>query len=272
MEKSNQNMKIKPFKSLLAFLLLFSLVSCVPTKKLTYLQESEESKPEYKLSREPYRVQPNDILSITIRSYDSQTSQLYNVSNIEQIAPYQAGDIIFYLQGYSIDLNGDIVIPIIGKLNVNNKTTNEIQKMVEEKLMDYFEEDAINVNVQLAGIRYSVVGEITAPGKYVIYQNQANIFEALALAGDITIVGNRQEVMVIRQHPDGVETFELDLTDSEVINSEKFFIQPNDVINIKPLPQKSFGIGTTGFQTFSQLLSVVASTITLIIAINSLNN
>lgn len=252
--------------------ILFIFPSCVPTKKLTYLQEGNADL-EYSLKRSQYLVQPNDILSITIRTYDLETSQLFNISQVGNgsAGALNAGDILFYLQGYSVDLAGNIRVPIIGEVYVNGLTIDGVQELIEKELNNYFDKEAINVTVQLAGIRFSIVGEVNRPGKYVIYQNQVNIFEALAQAGDITIVGNRQEVMVVRQSPDGVQTFTLDLTDSQVINDPRYFIQPNDVINIKPLPQKSFGIGTTGFQTFSQLLSVVASTITLIIAINSLN-
>mgnify|MGYP003136272802 CR=1 FL=1 len=262
-------------KSFLRFItlsiLLYSFSACVPTERLTYLQEPTEQKNQYQLQRSAYKVQPNDILSITIRTYDLETSQLFNISNVNQNNGLQAGDILFYLQGYSIDLNGNIRIPIIGKLNVLNKSVEEIQNIVERELANYFTEEAINVTVQIAGIRFSVVGEVNLPGKYVVYQNQLNIFEALATAGDITTVGDRKEVMIVRQLPDRVETIQLDLTKGDVINSPHYFIHPNDVINIKPLPQKSLGIGTTGFQTFSQILSIVASTITLIIAINSLN-
>ncbi|WP_421754392.1 polysaccharide biosynthesis/export family protein [Croceimicrobium sp.] len=272
MTRTKSKMWSRFFKATLYSLLLIGAIGCVPTKRLTYLQEEEGSSKEYKLERNAYRVQPNDILSITIRTYDAETSQLFNIANMSQPNALQAGDILFYLQGYSIDLNGEISIPIVGKLQVLDLSIEEIQNLVETELQKYFTEESINVTVQLAGIRFSIVGEVARPGKYVVYQNQVNIFEALASAGDITIVGDRKEVMVVRQSPEGVKTFVLDLTDANVINDSRYFIQPNDVINVKPLPQKSFGIGTTGFQTFSQLLSVLASTITLIIAINSINN
>jgi polysaccharide export outer membrane protein len=245
------------------------IVSCVPIKRLTYLQEGE-AKAEYKLQRSSYLLQPNDILSITIRSYDSETSQYFNISNTNSQG-LQAGDIIFYLQGYSVDLEGMINLPILGQVAVAGRTIAEIQILVETALRPYFTEEAVSVTVQLAGVRYAVIGEVNIPGKYVIYQNQVNIFEALANAGDISIVGDRKEVMIVRQMPEKVETFYLDLTDSRVINDPHYFIQPNDIINVQPLRQKSLGIGTTGFQTFSQLFSLLASTITLIIAINSLN-
>lgn len=257
-------------------LLLFALsffASCVPKKRLTYLQENQEAKAEYKLQRSSYKVQPNDILSITVRSFDTQTSQMFNIASAGNGNLLNAGDVLFYLQGYSIGLNGKITMPVLGELTVVDLTIEEIQAQVELELRKYFTEEALNVSVQLAGIRFSIVGEVNRPGKYVIYQNQVNIFEALAQAGDISIVGDRKNVMIVRQQPQGeVETYYLDLTNSNVINKSGYFIQPNDVINIQPLPQKSYGIGTTGFQTFSQLLSVIASTITLIIAINSLSN
>ncbi len=261
------------FKKLLVWIFILGFFSaCVPTERLTYLQEGETASADYELIRTDYKVQPNDILSISIRSYDPETDQLFNVSNVNQQNGLQAGDILFYLQGYSIDLEGNIVLPVLGSVNVRNKTISEIDSLLESRLNQYFVEEAIFVTVQLAGMRFSVVGEVANPGKYVIYQNQANIFEALATAGDITIVGDRKQVMIVRQTESGASTHYLDLTDSKVIDSPYFFVQPNDIINVRPLPQKSLGIGTTGFQTFTQLFSVLASTITLIIAINSLNN
>lgn len=250
---------------------IFFLGSCVPTKRLTYLQELEGHNQDYQLKRSAYQVQVNDILNISIRSFDPETSQYFNLASTTQNNALQAGDILFYLQGYSVDIEGNIQIPILGSLSVVSKTITEVQGMVEEGLKAYFSEEAVTVTVQLAGIRYTVVGEVNQPGKYVIYQNQVNIFEALALAGDISMVGDRKQVMIVRQMPDKTETFYLDLTNAQVINDLHYFVQPNDIINVQPLKQKSLGIGTTGFQTFSQLFSLLASTITLIIAINSLN-
>lgn len=264
---------------LLIFLVLLGVLSsCVSRKRLTYLQLAENQKVDslqggvvqksdtniYKLQRNKYQVQPNDILSITVRTYDERAAQMFNLQNQNQGGAMQGGDITFYLQGYSVDLDGYIDMPVLGRIKVLGKNTSEIKVLVQSKLNQYFKEDAAYVTVQLAGVRYSIVGDIAAPGRYVIFQNQVNIFEALAQAGDISIVGDRREVMILRQTPEGVITYELDLTNREIINDPRYFIQPNDVINVKPLPQKSFGIGTTGFQTFSQLLTVVSSTVALV--------
>jgi polysaccharide export outer membrane protein len=258
----------KPIAMLLS---LFLISSCVPTKRLTYLQEPTGNEINtYKLQRSAYPIQVNDILNITVRSFDSETSQYFNIANASQnMGP--AGDVFFYLQGYSVNLSGTIDIPMLGTISVINKTTDEVQSLVEQGLKAYFKEEAVSVTVQLAGIKFAVLGEVNHPGKYTIYQNQVNIFEALAVAGDISMVGDRKRVMIVRQLPEKTVTFYLDLTNADVINDPRFFIQPNDLINVQPLRQKSLGIGTTGFQTFSQLFSLLASTITLIIAINSLN-
>lgn len=260
---------------LLLFLLGLLTYSCVSPEQLTYLQVEEESKSDsvfYALKRSKYDLQPNDILSITVRSFDAETSELFNTTSTSANLNAAAGDLLFYLNGYTVDFEGNIEMPVIGQLNVAGKNVDEIKVLVQAELNNYFQENTVFVNVQLAGVRYSVVGDVKAPGKYVIYQNQVNIFEALAQAGDITLVGDRKQIQIVRQLEDGVITIDLDLTDSQVLSDPYFFIQPNDIINVRPLRVKSLGIGTTGFQTIASVLAVLASTATLIIAIESISN
>lgn len=258
-------------KALILLLLAVVAVSCVSKKRLTYLQQSEENTDTtyYELHRSKYRVQPNDILNVNVRSFDSETSKLFNSSQ-DRVTNVNAGDLVFYLTGYTVDLNGDIEMPIIGKIKVIGNNTEEIKALVEAELQNYFKDNAVYVTVQLAGVRYSVIGDAARPGKYVIYQNQVNIFEALALAGDITMVGDRRDVEIVRQKGTGVEILRLNLTDIEVLTNPDFFIQPNDIINVKPLGVKSLGIGTTGFQSFASVIAVLASTATLIFTLSRL--
>ena len=260
---------------LLLILLGILTFSCVSPDQLTYLQIEEETQSDslfYSLQRSKYDVQPNDILSITIRSFDEATSALFNTTSATQTLNAAAGDLLFYLNGYTVDFEGNIDMPVIGSLNVAGKNVDEIKLLVQAELNNYFMESSVFVNVQLAGVRYSVIGDVSRPGKYVIYQNQVNIFEALALAGDITMVGDRKQIQIVRQEGDGVIVIDLDLTDGSVLSDPYFFIQPNDIINVKPLKVKSLGIGTTGFQTIASVLAVLASTATLIIAIESISN
>lgn len=254
----------------LVFTSFFS--SCISTKKLTYLQDSDEpleldSLGYQKLRRTYYRIQENDLLSIQIRPIDKQTAEYFNFSQNTQnqnIGNGAQSNANIYFNGYSVDKEGYIHMPVFGRLFVAGLTIAELDNLIQNKLKEYFSEDKVFVKVQLAGIRFSVIGEANN-GQYILYQNEANVFEAMAVAGGIHMVGNRYEVQIIRQFPEGVKYFEVDLTHKSVVSDPRYFIQPNDIINIKPLKQKSWGIGETGFQTYAALLTVVTSTLTLVL-------
>ena len=246
--------------------------SCVNKKKLTYLQsEGDLSALQFEIVRSDYRLQINDVVNIDIRTLNPEAETIFNPPT-QQMSNLNAGDIIFYLQGYSVDNQGIIVLPVIGKIKVEGMTIRQLKELIDSKLSQYFQDNSAFARVQLAGIRFSVVGDVSRPGKYVIYQNQATIFDALAVAGDITIVGDRREVQIIRQFPEGTKLFEIDLTDANVIKDPRFLIQPNDIVNIKPLNVKSWGIGTTGWQTLTLGLSAVASALTIIFTLNNLSS
>ena len=150
-----------------------------------------------------------------------------------------------YFSGYTIDDHGNIRIPVLGELNVLGYTIDEIRETVEKKLLeDYFKTEArLFVTVKLAGLRYTINGEIGSTGTKVLYQDKATIMEAIANSGDITITGDRKQVQLIRKYPHGYETYTIDLTKASAMESPYFYIQPNDYIYIKPLRQKSWGTG-----------------------------
>jgi len=110
----------------------------------------------------------------------------------------------------------------------------------------------------MAGFRYTINGEVQLPGTKTLYQEKVTILEAIANSGDITMTGNRKEVMVIRQLPQGVEMHTIDLTDSKALQSNYYNLQPNDYIYVKPLSQKSWGTGKTGLESLSFVLTVLS--------------
>jgi len=252
-------------------IVLAASVSCIPLSKLTYLERDESDSDSLAVTtqRVDYRLQQNDIVNIKVTTLNPETQSLFNKE--ENYGNLNAGDVIFYLQGYSVDLDGNIDLPVVGSLNVLGKTVSELKSEIQLRMNDYFSKDAVNVSVQLAGLRFTAIGEVSRPGKYVIYQNQATIIDALAMAGDITMVGNRTEVQIVRQTNGGVQFFSIDLTDHKAVQSPEFFIQPNDVINVYPLRAKSWGIGTTGFATFASVITVLASTATLIYTLSRID-
>lgn len=261
-------MKVTPIYYIITLLLLCS--SCIPNKDLVYLQNNEKETKPIEVNEsvsKPYRVQTDDILSITIKALDQKLVEMFNTSTTGQSQTNSSSQSL-YFTGYTVDDHGNIRIPVLGELNVLGYTIDEIRETIEKKLLsDYFKTEArLFVTVRIAGLRYTINGEISVPGTNILYQDKATIMEAIANSGDITLTGNRKQVQLIRKYPHGYETYSIDLTKASAMESPYFYIQPNDYIYIKPLRQKSWGTGTTGVQTITTIitaLSLVATTILL---------
>ena len=258
---------IYPF---LFFIIAVSTISCVSTKQLTYLQEDTSDSDTLvvmKKRQEPYRLQINDLLSIRVKALDQETVGIFNP--ISDASLNATGEEKLYNDGFVIDDHGNIRIPSLGEVNVLGYTVNEVREMLEARLLkDYFKEEAnVFVTVKLAGIRYIINGEIGSPGSKIIYRDQVSIMEAIATSGDITITGDRKDVVIIRQYPAGQKVHHIDLTKLEAMNSPYYFVKPNDLILINPLPQKSWGTGTTGIQSFTTLMTIVGAISTTLLLI-----
>ncbi len=247
-------------------------VSCVPNKDLIYLQgEPITKKNVYKLNNEPYRLQVDDVLSIDVKAKDDKYVELFKKSTFVNQSNntnggFESGSI--NQSGYRVDRHGNIRLPVIGELNVLGFTTKEVRLRLEEELLKYLtDKESFFVTVNLSGIKYTVIGEIVDPGPKVIYQNRVSILDAISNSGDITITGNKKKVEVWRSTINGRKKYVLDLTKATTFDSEVFYIQPNDYINVLPLKQKSWGTGTTGLQSLTTLVSIftlVTSTILLV--------
>ncbi|WP_282787943.1 polysaccharide biosynthesis/export family protein [Flavobacterium croceum] len=247
-------------QKILFLLLLFScLQSCVSTKDLEYLQDKNQVSNEVvtPYNIKPYRLQSHDIISISVRALDPKLVAIFNTDNSEQNT---ASEQSLYMKGYTVDDHGNIRMPILGEVNVLGYTTEEVRTKVEELLLkDHFKNSAgLFVTVKLGGFRYTVNGEVGNPGTKVLYQDKVSVLEAIANSGDITMVGNRKEVKIIRQFPSKVETFSIDLTNSNAIHSPVFYLQPNDYIYVKPLKQKSWGTGKTGIESLGTIITILS--------------
>lgn len=260
------------------YLLVFLLVlvcfsSCISTKQLTYLQEQEngvDSIVSIRKLQEPYRLQINDLLSIRVKALDQETVGIFNPISDSNLNA--TGEERLYNDGFVVDVHGEIRIPSLGNVQVLGYTVEEVREEIEKRLLaDYFKEEAnIFVTVKLAGIRYTINGEINSPGSNVIYRDELSIMEAIANSGDISITGDRTNVVIIRQYPLGQKVHHIDLTSIDAMNSPYYYVQPNDLILINPLPQKSIGTGVTGLQSFTTVLSIVTALTTTILLFISL--
>ena len=260
------------------FIIILSCVvvsSCIPHKDTVYLQNKDNSNTDSlqnNLSemQKPYRIQIGDILNIRIKVLDQKDAQIFNPTGEENLNASSAERA--YFDGFSVDLHGDIRIPELGEISVLGYTADEIRLLIEKKLLDeQFKKTAnIFVTVKLAGLRFVANGEVGNPGTKTMFQDRVNIFEALANSGEIAQTGNRKEVMIVRQYPQGQKIYNLDLTDINVMKSPYYYIQNNDMIYVKPLKQKSWGTGLTGSQTITTLITIVGIVTTSFLLIDRL--
>jgi len=245
--------------------------SCVPQKDILYLQNKDNASDTTHIISEvqkPYRVQINDILNIQVKALNQDLVKMFNPAgdaNLNAASAERA-----YFDGFTVDLHGEIRIPTLGKVNVLGYTTEEIEKILEKKLLEVeFKETAnIFVTVKLTGLRFTANGEVGSPGTVTLYQERVNIFEAIANVGEIPITGNKKDVMIIRQYPQGHQIHHIDLTDIKVMQSPFYYIQPNDIIYVQPIKQKTWGTGTTGVQSLTTIVSVLSLVTTTILLIS----
>lgn len=255
------------FGLLLSISVLFS--SCISTRDLVYLQNKNETNVETSISAvmsKPYRLQSNDVLSISIKANDPKLVEIFSTTNGGESGKSEAS---LYFSGFTVDDHGNIRMPVLGELNVIGYTLDEVRQRIEKQLLaEYFKKEAnIFVIVKLAGFRYTINGEIGSTGTKTLFQEQVNIMEAIANAGDITLLGNRKAVTIIRKTPTGNEMHDIDLTDRNVVNSPYYYLQPNDYIYVKPLKQKTWGTGKTGIESLGTILTLIslATTVFLIL-------
>ena len=228
------------------FILLINLVfiflnSCTSQKKLDYLQNIENVALETSIKNAKSTIQPNDQLVILVTAKDMDVVKPFNQNfSSGQILQYSTASNNMPTQNqtstpgptYVVDSNGNIEFPVIGKINTENKTTEELRDILKKEISKY----VVNPQVSVKNTNYkiTVLGEVNRPGTYNIPEAQTTVLEVLGLAGDLTIYGNREGILVLR-NIDGTMTKErLDLTKADFINSPYFYLKQNDVIIVSP--------------------------------------
>lgn len=242
----------------------FALASCVTARKVNYMQEPDRYIPSYTdtLSFEDYQLRVGDRLYVYVYSLDEKITQLYNAGvrrggqYRQQINNTNGGTIDLYT--YLVDENGEIDFPTIGKVAVKGLTTREVKHKLEDELGTLLKElpgfSTISVEVNIVNRTFSIIG--AQSGRYMITKEKMTIFEALAMAGDLGEFNSRKEVKLIREK-DGVTTIKtFDVRSKDIVNSEYYYVEANDIIYIRKIPGYSFGINSA-----STVLGVCASTL-----------
>ncbi len=252
-------------KTVYLLIILFLFNACVPYKDIVYLQGEIENG---KTSSEDYKIQKNDILYIDIKSSNPEIQKFFNTNKVGNTQTNKGN---LYLSGYFVDRNGEIELPVIGKLKVENLNFEQVKTLIKEKMLhsQFSSLNDIFIIVKLAGVPYSVVGEVNHPQNGILYKTNPNIFDVIANAGDIKLTGDQTDIVIVRDLDGKKVMGKLDLTDSNVLYSDYYRIRPNDLIYIKPRKQKTLGTGTTLTQTISTTITAL-SLITSIIILTKL--
>lgn len=252
-------------KFLLGVLLL--LTSCTSYQKIPYLQDFETvNATEEVTAMYDAHIRPKDLLTITVNTTDPEAAAPFNLtvqsaanSNLTQWVTQQAA-----LQQYLVDNQGNIDFPVLGELHLGGLSMNEAESMIREKLQPFLKETPI-VTVRMVNYKISVLGEVAKPGTFIINNEKVNVLEALAMAGDMTIWGLRDNVKLVREEENGKRNIVvLDLNRADIVKSPYYHLQQNDILYVSPNKTKAKNSDT------GQSTSLWVSATSILVSIASL--
>ncbi len=246
---------ISKFSNIVVLILVVQFSSCITAHKINYLQQPNAAIPAYKdtFSFNDYKLKKGDRVFIKIYSWDEKTNALLNgSSNIEQLAMSgsSSGNELYT---YLIQPSGKVNLPMIGEVYLEGQTVREAKETLEKLIRPVFE--ISSVDVRITGRFFSVIGG-GATGRYPLNKEKINIFEALAMAGDIDTYGDRSKIRIIRETNRGTQVKFFDVRSVDIIHSEFYYVEPNDVIYIQDMNEQFFSV-----TSFASLLSTVFATL-----------
>ncbi len=254
-------------RNLLFLLLITVSASCVNYQKLIYMKEPTTTGSHGTYQTQDYRIRPYDILSVQVNSLEQNTSpyinEEFNQGGGGGRMSGQMNNAVFYVNGYVVNKDGMIQLPLIGEIKVGGMTTQQIKKLVDERLAEYLK--FTSVSVKLVNFRVTVLGEVKTPGVQYIYEEKFTLFQALSQASDLTEFGNRNRVKLIREFEGGTKTVYLNLEDPDILTSEYYFLMPNDIIYIEPIQAKAFAVNSRALTLSISAISVILVIINIIL-------
>ena len=257
MKKFILSKKVTP---LLFVLLLFS---CASRKDLVYYQNIDTIIPQETSNSYEVKLQPDDLLLIIVSAEDPEIAAPFNLRSISIEESGARQNVVAGQQSnqlYLVDALGSIDFPILGKLKVGGLTRTEVLKTLQAKIGAYIKKPIINLRIM--NFKVSVQGEVTSPGTYNVISERLTLIEALTMAHDLTIYGERKNILIIREI-NGVKSYSrVDITQSDFINSPFYYLAQNDVVYIEPNKNKING-AAVGSNT-GVIISISSLLITLI--------
>lgn len=264
---------MRSYTLLFPFLVVITMLTgCLSYKDIVNFQDGHDLNEEkFEQIRNAYtiQIQPGDILQITVHSSNQIEAQRFNIMTVQEVTQairIGAGNNLSEPLGYIVDREGYIDMPVIGKVDVLNRSIEEAKELIEDKIADtgYLRDQ--NIQIRFLSFRITVSGEVNYPGSYIIQSQRINILEALGLAGDVTIFSNRDNILIIREK-NGIRSFgRLNIKSKDIFDSPYFYLQPNDVIYVEPHRAKVMAAPDPA----SRYMSIVTGTLTIITLILAL--
>jgi len=238
-------------------LLIFTFSSCITNRDLEYIRSNKEIK-NAKANKQDYRLQQGDLISVQISTTTQQQHDFFNKENTSNSQLMIQNP---YLYGYIINEEGNLDLPSFGKVKAAGFTLRELENVIKNIAVSYFESPVIKLNI--INFEITILGEVNNPGTFKIVDPAVNILYALSLSGDMTQFGNRRKVKVIRNENELNRVFYVDLTKKGVLNNSDFMLQPHDIIYVAPLNKKFYA-----FNNITNVVSMALSAVTLYLLIN----
>ena len=257
-------MKILPKNIIGIIVLAIALSSCNSYEKLTYLQDLEETRGNdiFEKNKPGYQIQAGDLLYVQIITENQEINQLFNPfisqTSMQNLRP----ESMFYTS-YLVNDSGYIEMPLLERIFVSGLNIDQVQDSVKQKAYRFLKNP--QVIAKLANFKFTVLGEVKSPGVKQVTANQVNIMEALAYGGDISYNGNRKTILLLRQSDKGTRSYRIDLTKGDIINSELYYIMPNDIIYVEPVKSTLFKEQASDYVFVISALSSTLTAVALIL-------
>lgn len=261
---------------LFAALTIALFCSCNTSKRINYFQDRDEINTTELAVVQGIKVRPGDKIAVVVKCEDMEASTLFNLLNVNQVMGSSSRFSVSGsngIMGYTVDPDGMIDFPTLGKLPVAGKTRFEISEMVKTELANQGQARNANVVTEFMDLGVTVLGEVKTPGRQQINRDEYTILDALASAGDLTIDAKRDNVMVMRKEGDKMQSYQLDLRKGrELLSSPAYYLQQNDVVYVEPSKKKARASTVNGNTVLStsfwiSLASLAATIVSLIFVI-----
>ncbi|MDD4969949.1 MAG: polysaccharide biosynthesis/export family protein [Paludibacter sp.] len=265
-------------KSILSLFLVIGILvlsSCSSQKNIAYFQKMNANTDSLKKTQpagiHSATIKPLDLLSITVVTSNPEASRIYNLV-APQIGENGTNSLTSMptLQTYLVTEDGTIDFPVFGSLKVEGLTRKQLEALLQEKLASAFSKERPIVTIRITNFTVNVLGEVLRPGKFQTTNERLTIFDGLALAGDMSVYGRRDNVKVLRENVDGSKKYiTVNLNDKNIIYSEAYYLEQNDVVYVEPNKSKSnsskFGAAESfGISALSILFSLASLVITIV--------